>query len=49
LDSFPFQWREAEDKCCYYENQMNTGLTAIEESFSGTDSPAMKDPVIFRL
>jgi hypothetical protein len=38
-----------EDGVRYYENQMNTGLTAMEESFSGTDSPAIKNPVIFRL
>jgi hypothetical protein len=35
-------------KSRYYDNQMNTGLTAIEETLFGTDPPAMMSPVIFR-
>ena len=30
----------------YYDNQMNTGLTAKEESSVGTDSPGDNGPVI---
>ena len=47
LDSWLVHGPGAEDKSCYYENQMNTGLTAKEESRAGTDSPAIKNPVVF--
>jgi|GEM_PF-5858448 len=36
-----------EDGVRYYENQMNTGLTAMEESLIGTDSPAIKTRSFF--
>jgi hypothetical protein len=43
-DSYPILWPSAEDKSRYYDNQMNTGLAAMEEPLVGTDSPAIKKP-----